>query len=481
MADGKRWLQRLAAIAAGIALYVFAPPEARALIEVGTGNQPVEDAGWPAGAREVANLKSRVGWWVGPPLGGGMHVFLYRAEKTAELNEALELFAAIQASQLRIVLHDGPHESFALRNHAKPNGDPQPEARVDWTFTVWNPESWHRLYNSPRGTFFSDRPQFHQPVDPPTLDIYVGGGNVRSEELKLPKAVEVRDERRSSSPVDLSDGGVIRGRVFDMATGKPIAGAALAAVDHVPAKSGGYSLRELGQTVTGDDGRYEINPLKFDPGEIHVVADGYSPRAVALDRRDQPIYRSIEVELVSEGSVAGRILDAEGEPLSDVTVGLTTMLGIDGRGYSSPTPVDAVTDADGRFQLKGLPRGYAQLRYRKQGYYLSPIGELLAVPGEPIAVAMQRTGRIRGKVSVAGGGPTPAHVSLDQEGNRPGVWGGIGTWGGSMQLDAQGRFEFDGAPPGKYRVQAKGQTKVITLAGGQTVEVDFNDVDVNVK
>lgn len=32
----------------------------------------------------------------------------------------------------------------------------------------------------------------------------------------------------------------------------------------------------------------------------------------------------------------------------------------------------------------------------------------------------------------------------------------------------------DGAPPGKYRVQAKGPTKVITLAGGQTVEVDFN-------
>lgn len=485
MVDGKRWLQRSAAIAAGIALCIFAPSPARALIEVGKGNDPVGDAGWPAGALKVANLKSRLGWWVGPPLGGGMHVFLYRVENTAQLNEALELFAAIQTTKLVVVLHDGSYESFALRDHAKTNdarGDrrlgglrraqPQAEARVDFTFTVWNPASWHRLYNSPRGVFFSDRPQFHQPVDPPTLDIYLGGGNVLSEELKLPETVEVRDERRASSPVDLSEGGVIRGRVFDMATGKPIAGAALAAVEHVVVENG-YSLKELGQAVTGDDGRYEMNRLKSDPAQVHIVADGYAPRAVAIDRQDQPIYRSIDVELVAEGSVAGQIIDADGRPLSDVTVGLTSVLAIDGRGYRSPTPLEAVTDADGRFQLKGLPQGYAQLSCRKQGHYASPFGELLAVPGEPIAVAMQRTGKIRGKVSVAGGGSTPAHVSLDQEGKRPGVWGGIGTWGGSIQLDGEGRFEFDGAPPGKYRVQAKGQTKIVTLAGGQTVEVEF--------
>lgn len=485
MIDRKRCLQS-GFIAAGIFWAVLAPQPASALIEVGKGNEPVGDPGWPAGALEVANLKCRVGWWVGPPLGGGMHVFLYRVDATAQLNEALKLFAAIQTTKLVVVLHDGPHESFALRDHdtpKEPRGDrrlgglrraqPQPDARVDFKFTVWNPASWHRLYNSPRGVFFSDRPQFHQPVDPPTLDIYVGGGNVRGDELQLPDAVEVRDERRASSPVDLSDGGVIRGRVFDMATGKPIAGAALAAVEHV-AGEGGYSLKELGQAVTGDDGRYEMHRLKRDPGEIHIVADGYAPRAVALDRQDLPIYRSLDVELMAEGSVAGRILDADGQPMPDVTVGLTSVLAIDGRGYRSPTRLETMTDAEGRFQLKGLPHGYAQLSYRKAGYYASPLGELLPVPGEPIEVAMQRTGKIRGKVAAAGG-QMPAHVSLDQEGKRPGTWGGVGTWGGGMQVDAEGRFEFDGAPPGKYRVQFQGKTKVVTLAGGQTVEVDFDD------
>ena len=47
------------------------PSAAFALIMTGTGNEPVSDAGWPAGALAVANLKSRVGWWEGPPFGGG--------------------------------------------------------------------------------------------------------------------------------------------------------------------------------------------------------------------------------------------------------------------------------------------------------------------------------------------------------------------------------------------------------------------------
>ncbi|MGH7194234.1 MAG: MSCRAMM family protein [Candidatus Saccharimonadales bacterium] len=300
---------------------------------------------------------------------------------------------------------------------------------------------------------------------------YVGGGNVRGEDIKLPKNVEMRDERRASSPVDLGDGGVIHGRVFDMSTGKPIAGAQLAAVEHVPGE-GGYSLKELGQAITGDDGRYEMNRLKHDPGEVHVVAAGYAPRAVARDRQDLPIYRSIDVELAAEGSIAGRILDGDGQPMPGVTVGLTSVLAIDGRGYRSPTPSDAVTDAEGRFQLNDLPHGYAQLSYGKQGYYLSPMGDLMAVPGEPIEVAMQRTGAIRGKVVVKEGVPN-RHIHLDQEGKRLGTWGGVGTWGGAMQVDAEGRFEFAGAPPGKYRVQFQGQTKVVTLVGGQTVDIEF--------
>ena len=43
----------------------------------GRGNQAVLDAGWPEGALAMANFESRIGWWEGPPFGGGESHFLF--------------------------------------------------------------------------------------------------------------------------------------------------------------------------------------------------------------------------------------------------------------------------------------------------------------------------------------------------------------------------------------------------------------------
>ena len=59
-----------------LGLLMLASP-VEALILTGTGNQPVHDPGWPVGAVEVANLPSRIGWWEGPPFGGGEWHFEY--------------------------------------------------------------------------------------------------------------------------------------------------------------------------------------------------------------------------------------------------------------------------------------------------------------------------------------------------------------------------------------------------------------------
>src|SRR5262245_44747875 len=102
-------------------------PSAQALILVGHGNQPVHDPGWPEGALAVANLQSRVGYWEGPPFGGGQWQFLYRGDAEV-LAQALEKFAAIRAPELELVLHDGPHENQFLKN----NRDSNANTRVDW-------------------------------------------------------------------------------------------------------------------------------------------------------------------------------------------------------------------------------------------------------------------------------------------------------------------------------------------------------------
>src|SRR5437764_1236577 len=87
---------------------------AQALILVGRGNDPVQDHNWPAGSLELANLKSRVGWYEGPPFGGGQHCFLYRGDHNA-LQQAIDLFARIGAPQLEVVVHEGPSSSAFLK------------------------------------------------------------------------------------------------------------------------------------------------------------------------------------------------------------------------------------------------------------------------------------------------------------------------------------------------------------------------------
>ena len=64
---------------------------ASALIMVG-GKEPVSDHNWPAGSLDVANHKSRLIWYEGPPFGGGEYTFVYRGD-TATLNELLARFA----------------------------------------------------------------------------------------------------------------------------------------------------------------------------------------------------------------------------------------------------------------------------------------------------------------------------------------------------------------------------------------------------
>src|SRR3954471_7446904 len=117
-------------------LLTFAAP-ALALITVGKGNDPVKDNNWPAGALDVANLKTRVAWMEGPPFGGGQHTFLYKGDTTV-FQAALDAFAKIKAPALELYVHEGPNESFVLKD----DKDPKADATFDWSFTVWNPENW---------------------------------------------------------------------------------------------------------------------------------------------------------------------------------------------------------------------------------------------------------------------------------------------------------------------------------------------------
>src|SRR5436305_2104798 len=102
-------------LASVLLIVLIAPsPGASALISVGS-NAPVSDQNWPAGALDLANLKTRVGWWEGPPFGGGEWCFQYRGD-TAAFNEAFAAFARIKSPQLLLVIHEGPGDCQFLKD-----------------------------------------------------------------------------------------------------------------------------------------------------------------------------------------------------------------------------------------------------------------------------------------------------------------------------------------------------------------------------
>jgi len=467
---------RRSSLLLGIALILTFSPTASALITGGFGNDPVRDAGWPLGAVDVANLKTRVGWWEGPPFGGGQYQYLYRG-KTDDFVAALKAFAAIKAPARELVVLDGPHEAFWLKiDRGEKDKANKTDPRVDWTFTVWVPSSWHRLYNNPKSVFAADQPNFRRPVDPPRIELYVGGGQVEWDKVKVPQGITVIDKRASAAGVKAAGGGaIIRGNVYDMATGKPVSRA-----QFTVEKQAGQGQWDTIATAEADaSGAFELKNVP--PGERYryaVSGDGYAPRVIGYDAVTDGAYRPFpDVQLGREAKLSGTCTDDSGKPVKGVKV-RPTPIAIDGRGYTVPATAEVTTGDDGRFELTGLPEGYAELWCHAPGYFQpDSVAKLHDVPAKGLVIRMVGTGKV--KVTVVGPDGKPptgnVHVHVNPEGEQ------IGKWGGSAELKPDGTYEFDGVPPGKYwvstipspgmRAEENPAAKPIVIEAGKTAQI----------
>lgn len=437
--------------------------EAMALIEVAEGNRPVGDAEWPLGVLGVANLPERVGHWAGTR-GGGLYAFLYRSSSTKEFNEALRVFAAIRAPTLELVVNDGPEYSFALKRE----GRPEEAARVDWTFTVWVPESWYRLHNNPRLPMFYADPNFGKPVPPPRLDVYIGGGSLVWDQIEIPENLRVIDKRDESAPIKPVGGGLVRGTVYDMATGKPVVNAEVV----LTKTEEGEVLRRTSDGL----GAFQIEKIPAGTYEVTVQAEGFAARTLGRYKNRANTYQEFVVELARAATIVGTVAGTGGKPVSGVKVSASHPLAINGRRYSGGDSA-VVTDEHGRFAI-WLPRGYTMLRCRTPGFYYSSMSKLFEVPSKDVTIVMVGTGTIHGKV-----------VGASDKAQQRGLYvhvvpvgETIGKWGGSMRCGKDGTFEFAAVPPGEYWITTKpgpvaGEEDPtaarVSVKSGETVEMEI--------
>jgi len=467
--------------AAGLAMALLLAASTFAMILTG-GDEPIDDQGWPVGSVRLANLPARISYWAGPPFGGGMHQFEYHAQNTEQFNQALKVFAEIRAPRLELIVHNGPKKDYS--RGINPTGQ---KKRIDWTFTVWDADAWDRLYNSPRSyRSHSDHPNFNKPVDPPKIDLYVGGGAVIWEKVKAPENIKVIDKRPGSISPEFAGKGLVRGRVFDMATQKPILGAQIVLLR----RNEKMNYQEVKQAKTDKKGFCQIAQIPTGYYKINVLADGYVARTQGSWNNDLPEFLKFKVELAKPKCVKGIVVDTAGQPIEGVKVSATEILSDDGFGYPCAGERSATSDKQGKFEICDLPSGTMSIRRRSKSLYLKySISEKYDIPSDNIKLVMVGTGTIIGKVVGKDGKRPEGGISVKLEpegGSKPGTRG----FSGRLRLNDEGTFEIKGIPPGKYIISTRpnpgsgnfepniGKIKV---EGGKTYEIEVLHEDVKDK
>lgn len=149
----------------------------------------------------------------------------------------------------------------------------------------------------------------------------------------------------------------LEGRVLDAATRRPLRGVLVWPGD------------DPGKVVfTDEKGAYTIAARGDRGGWVQAEAEGFAPRAVRLGTGGGPGQVPTLV-LEAAATLAGRVLDAEGAPLSGVAVtaaGRRVPYEVFDR---DPAAARAVSDAAGRFVLRGLAAAPAwELSATRHGY-----------------------------------------------------------------------------------------------------------------
>lgn len=436
---------------------------AHAAIMVHKGNDPTQDRDWPAGAADVANLKTRAGYWEGPPFGGGRYVFEYQGDNKA-LQEAIDLFARIKWPELRVVVHDGENKGFTFRDEKDENAP-----GMDWSFTVWTPANFYRLYSGGNHLISAADPSGNlgKPIEPPTIDVYLGGGRIDWKQIKVPPNLKVTDERATAAGYAPADGSVCRGKVYDMLSAKPVAGATV-------------SIETAAATGKTDaDGNFEVKNVPPGSYRIVVASPLHASRVLGYASFAGDTLKQYTVQLAPPARVTGVVRDQSGKPVPGANVRADGTVALDGSGYILPDPMEVTADADGKFEMTGLPAGTLHFYTYAKGFAALDILSKHKAPVDNLELRVTATGTIKGRVVNAQGKPDPtAQISIYPEGGPK-----AGKWSASSNLDADAAFSFDSVPPGKYVAspfpgrqytnQPDPAAKTIEVKAGQTAEVEL--------
>jgi protocatechuate 3,4-dioxygenase beta subunit len=283
----------------------------------------------------------------------------------------------------------------------------------------------------------------------------------------------------------------IMGRITALGTGGPVARA------RVRLSTPGGPLTAPRATLTDADGRYRFDDLPASEGYVVTASkSGYAargfgegppakpPTPIAL--ADHVRMETVDIVLVDEVLITGRVHDEDETPFAGALVEAMRPVFSGGR-RTMVTVAEAVTDEQGEFRLTGLPPGqyylsafdpaYADVGDAQGQLFYSPTFYPGGVfPDEAVRITLDAFNpaealtfrlhiitptRVTGILTTRpgpSGVPRPlmaAAVTMSPQRNDQ--FSLFTLTEPSMQPN--GSFVFSNVPPGRYRVQASGETE----------------------
>jgi len=277
-------------------------------------------------------------------------------------------------------------------------------------------------------------------------------------------AVVVEPEAEASVSLVLSEGGYATGQVVD-ADGRPLAGRVR--LETFEGRVLAAAIADAVSTQAGADGRFALGPLPLGALGLGVSEPRHVSRRVdvTVPGRGRTVDTGT-ITLESGLAIRGTVHDAGGNPVPGCRVVAQS------RSHSQRALAEAVTEADGTFQIGGQPAALYEVTAMAAGF--APARAQADAGGPPLALVLQSGAELTGRVADAQGNTVDdAEVEAGLSEERP-----VGGPGGFARSDeGGGRFTLRDLGAGSYllqvRAHARGEVTLpgVRVAAGRTTDV----------
>jgi hypothetical protein len=263
------------------------------------------------------------------------------------------------------------------------------------------------------------------------------------------KEDEFISERRSlTAPgrdvvVQVPGGGRITGRVVDKATNKPLtqfqAGISMS--------RGGAGFMTMAppqlRDFTSDDGSFALENVPTGALTVVANAPGYASSSLNVTVEEGKALSDVELQLDAGVRLIGRVTGPDGSPLSDVSVSVAPSSS--GSFATRGVEISATTDANGEYAVESMQAGEESMTFTHPKYVTVTKDVTLKGRETKLDVQLSAGQRVTGIVVTESGAPVAeAEVQAGRAGS-----------GERARTNANGAFEMEAMPAGRYRFTAR--------------------------